>query len=72
LRGACSLLVEAPSAASIEAQARALISASSRGGAGSRLSPSIATRIERPDGSFKDLDPERAVQLHRYRYGGGA
>lgn len=27
----------------------------------------LVTRIERPDGTFKELDPERAVQLYRYR-----
>lgn len=25
----------------------------------------LVTRIQRPDGTFKELDPERAVQLYR-------
>ena len=27
----------------------------------------LVTRIQRPDGTYKELDPERAVQLYRYR-----
>ena len=46
-------------------------------GAGSRMSPSgplaasldcpVMTRIQRPDGTYRELEPERVVQLHRYR-----
>lgn len=31
------------------------------------LDAQLVTRIERPDGTFKELDPERAMQLYRYR-----
>ncbi len=61
------LFIETASAASIEARAQALINSSSRNPQPTVLDPSVATRIERPDGTIRELDPERAMQLHRYR-----
>jgi hypothetical protein len=58
----------------IEAKARALINSSSRT---QQPAPSydvsqLVTRIERPDGSIREIDIERAAQLHRYRWVGDA
>lgn len=32
-----------------------------------RYETQLITRMERPDGTFKEVDPERAAQLYRYR-----
>jgi hypothetical protein len=54
----------------IEAKARALINSSSRTQqpAPSYDTSQLITRIERPDGSIREIDVERAAQLHRYKW----
>lgn len=63
------LNIDPTPASVIEARARALINSSSRS-TQPQQQPDVqlVTRIERPDGTIRELDPERAAQLHRYRW----
>ncbi|GAX79707.1 hypothetical protein CEUSTIGMA_g7148.t1 [Chlamydomonas eustigma] len=50
-----------------EAMSNGGVGGSVKGGRGNTGYVSLVSRVQRPDGTFKEVNPERAVQLHRYR-----
>ncbi|KAL6765222.1 hypothetical protein V8C86DRAFT_2463391 [Haematococcus lacustris] len=66
-RNRSMLNIEVAPPSVIEAKARALINSSSRQPQPVEPPAVVAMRLERPDGSVRELDAERAQQLHRYK-----